>query len=217
MVAPDAIPRRRWYTRPVVFVLLAVTLFGAVWSGRLLIDGYRMRQYLDARRPWIFSVTREPISPPWLAKIAGDRLTPYLQPVTAIWALGASFGDEDLRMIGQLHDLKRLFVSSPMVSKVDLRNPPQRYPQVTDRGIAYLVNLQSLEELGLDHTQVTEASLVHLQKLKALKSLSIGVDIWDLNAQRNPLSTQKLRDALPGVEVQFICHGGGDPIALPGK
>ena len=70
-------------------------------------------------------------------------------------------------------------------------------PNVTDDGGAKLAQLSELRSLYLDGTGMTDAGLVHLEKLQKLKMLSLTKT--DLSVE----AVNGLREKLPETYINF--------------
>lgn len=80
---------------------------------------------------------------------------------------------------------------------------------ITDRGLAHLTGLAALGRRYLYGTDVTAASLVHLQKMSALRCL--GLSGSQAPSQRfTGADIANLREALPNVRID-----DGSPVPPP--
>ncbi len=67
--------------------------------------------------------------------------------------------------------------------------------QITDAGLVHLERLPGLEWLGLSNTQITDAGLVHLEGLTSLQSLGL------IDTQITDAGVTKLKEALPSCQI----------------
>ena len=93
-----------------------------------------------------------------------------------------SFTDKALEHAGEMIQLQQLTMGLGNL-------------QVTDKGVAYLTNLQQLERLGIQHSQITDVGLGYLKVLLKLKTL------WISGANVTEAGLLDFRKALPNVNV----------------
>ena len=79
------------------------------------------------------------------------------------------------------------------------------YVPLTDAGLAALKQLPNLKELGLDNTNITDASIATLAAFKTLKSL----DLYHTRITKN--GYQSLKTSLPECRIFFDEQSGVSP------
>ncbi len=80
------------------------------------------------------------------------------KPVYAVTFSETGIGDEALKPVGALTELKVLLLG---------------YTQVTDAGLKHIEELTQIRRLWLDHTRVTDAGLEHIKTLVHLTDLML--------------------------------------------
>jgi hypothetical protein len=103
-------------------------------------------------------------------------------PTTSVVFTARPIGDDDLHFLRNKNGNQRLVLDSTRVTgdcfqdlsaATDLRWLSLMSCPIGDDGLAKLPPLARLELLDLDHTQITDAGLAHVAKLKGLRKLMI--------------------------------------------
>jgi hypothetical protein len=124
----------------------------------------------------------------WHATLITPKGTAALKKIPSLKHVNILYShltDESLKNIGELHQLKKLYV---------FRN------QFTDIGLSYLKNLDQLEILDIKAnndkvTVITDTGVKYLEGLKNLKELYI------VDADVTPEGIQRLREAIPQLKI----------------
>ncbi len=141
---------------------------------------------------------------------------------------GTPFGDDGLRHLAGLLELRVLLLLDTRVTDEGLRHLPGRtrlwalglaYCQVTDAGLRYLEGFRLLSFLSLAGTQVSDQGMPHLGACSLLRDLSLNdtrvtdaglqhlkglKGLRELDVVDTPVSAggvKKLKEALPRLEV----------------
>ena len=96
-------------------------------------------------------------------------------------AQSAGVTDEGLKGVGQLKQLKQLFLPPQITSAgmphlsglVELEELSLKESQLTDAGVVHLAKLQNLRKLNLSETKITDEAIPYLLKLKNLRSFDV--------------------------------------------
>ncbi|MBN1974168.1 MAG: hypothetical protein JW787_11050 [Sedimentisphaerales bacterium] len=113
--------------------------------------------------------------------------------------LSGDITDESLEVISQLRTLKGLYLYNPNL--IDNR--------LTDKGLAYLASLSSLEELRVDSNQFTNAGLAHVAKLTSLRYLMLyGKNFTDAGMEylKDSQSLRILHVGLLSLTDEALAH-----------
>ena len=79
----------------------------------------------------------------------------------------------------------------------ELRSLSLYAASVNDESLAQLTGLEKLQNLGLGATAITDEGLVHLEKIAELRQ------VWLTKANLSTEAIEKLRAAVPGINVHF--------------
>jgi hypothetical protein len=159
----------------------------------------------------------------------GDEHFKYLLPLKKLVWLELShsnIGDESLKHLKTFPDLKSISLANTRITdkgleqlkeltQLDLLNLGGN--KITDAGLAHLTKLTNLTSLALVETQITDAGIARLQGMKKLRDLCLqdtavtDAALDQLHALKSLRviaikettvpGAQKLREAIPGVEV----------------
>ena len=131
----------------------------------------------------------------------GDAGLAYLKNFASLQELylgATNITDEGVKHIRGLNSLKCLSLTAGMRRvKEDggLVLSPSVNPRITDKALAYIKNIKSLEELGLRNTNISDAGLGQLYGLKSLKRLDVS------GTKVSEAAIKRLEKALSGCRV----------------
>lgn len=160
------------------------------------------------------------------------------KPVFAVDFNETHIGDDDLKAIEGLTELKTLILSHTQVTGAalkhiegltQLRSLLLHDTRVTDAGLGHIKDLVHLRDLTLDDTQVTDAGLKQLGRLVELKRLGLdGTGITDdglkqlkglkaleglgvLGTKVTPAGCKELKQDLPNLHDIWSNEDGDQP------
>lgn len=124
--------------------------------------------------------------------------------VIAIDVAATSFGDAEMRHLGQLPRLRKLHLAATAVTDAGMQHVRDAAAleelylarcAVSDAGLAHVAGLSRLRALNLYGTQITTAGLAHLAALAELRVLMIT------DLKLDAAAVEKLKQQCPGLTV----------------
>jgi hypothetical protein len=116
---------------------------------------------------------------------------------------GTKFADKDLGLLKDLKPVTGLFLIDTQVGDAGLAQLKSGHlvllviqsAQVTDKGLGYLKNIPSLQELALGVPKISDAGLVHLKTMEGLRKVSL------YGTKVTGAGVKWLQKALPKIKV----------------
>jgi hypothetical protein len=150
----------------------------------------------DDASPWV---------PDAVKKLLGE------ESFANVWRIsleGRHVGDENLRSLAVLRELRRLDLSNTSVTDSGLRNVGKLEnlelleiinSPITDAGLLHLKNLTQLRELNLIHTKVTGRTIGEIGGGGPLKTLHLA---------KTPADNEGIRGIMPQVNLEVVNLSG---------
>lgn len=150
------------------------------------------------------------------------------KPIYAVDFSDTQIGDDALKNVEGMTELKTLILAHTQVTDAGLRNIVRLNQlqtllldgtQITDAGLDHIMGLAHLERLSLDNTQVTDSGLKQIGEIAGLKSLSLDdtritdkglkhlnglkqlQKLYTLGTQVSQNGLKELKQALPNLQL----------------
>ena len=199
-----------WVIGSVLAVALAVRL---IW-GSAPYREYRARAFIEQRGGHVSGSAYGPV---WLRELVERYTTWPFQRIENVSFVYLPVRDDDLAVLSDLPNLKRLELNLTGISDAGLRHVGRirtlhamtiTEPTVTDAGINELEHLTALNWLSLEESNVTDACLKSIGKLTSLQGLTL---------HRTAIEGRQLGELkrLPGLRVIILGGRANDASLAP--